>query len=130
MRARIEQVVEEERKSKSGLVIFHRVNERNSWEGETWYHYFLDQPEVLDTLKHLVDDPDNDLSSVTTLALTWDTAEKLTNEDCGTYMQCHWFGELTRAADLKNTKGQDLYKGAIRDFGEELFSYDNREEET
>ena len=41
--------------SKNKLMIqpketYHRLTERNSWEGETWYHYFLDGPEVLQTL--------------------------------------------------------------------------------
>lgn len=36
-------------------------------------------------------------------------------------MQEHWFGDLTNPDGLRTATDGDLYKGKIREFGEELF---------
>lgn len=120
-------------KTQEETVTFHCLTEENEWEGETWYHYFLDEPGVLDILTPLADNDENDYTDLETMTLTWPEAERLTNQDHGGYMQEHWFGKLTRLEELKLADSQALYKGGIREFGEELFSYyeteDNQENE-
>lgn len=115
-------------------VTFHCIQEDNDWEGETWYHYFLDEPGVLDILDRLIDvDEDNDYVDLETVILTWPEATRLTSMDHGGYMQEHWFGKLTKPEELKGADQKALYKGGIRDFDEELFSYeseDNSEEDS
>lgn len=109
-------------------VTFHCIREDNEWEGETWYHYFLDEPGVLDILDRLMDvDEENDYVDLETVTLTWPEATRLTNMDHGCYMQEHWFGKLTKLEELKGADQKTLYKGGIRDFGEELFSYESEE---
>jgi hypothetical protein len=115
---------------------FHCLTENNDWEGETWYHYFLDEPGVLDTLKLALKKDDNDnYTDWETLTLTWPEATRLTNRGHDGYMQEHWFGRLTKPDELKQADSKALYKGGIRDFGEELFTYEsdddqNKDEET
>jgi hypothetical protein len=103
------------------LVSFHCIREDNEWEGESWYHYFLDEPEVFDVLMSLTERENSDFSDLETVLITWDEATRLTNQDHGTYMQANWFGKLTNLEGLKNASDKELYKGGIRDFGEELF---------
>lgn len=100
--------------------IFHCLTEENDWEGETWYHYFLDGPGVLDVLK-LAYKIGDDLTALETVSMTWDEAGRLTNQDHGTYVQCHWFGDLINPEGLRTASSNRLYKGGIRDFGRELF---------
>lgn len=110
-------------------VTFHCLTETNEWEGEAWYHYFLDEPEVFRTLEQLMfEGDDNDYTDLETVTLTWTEAERLTNLDTGGYMQEHWFGKLTNLEGLKKADSQALYKGGIRKFGEELFENDTNEE--
>lgn len=40
-------------KQEQETVTFHCLTESNEWEGEYWYHYFLDEPGVYDTLEDL-----------------------------------------------------------------------------
>ncbi len=117
-------------KTPEETVIFHCLTETNEWEGETWYHYFLDEPGVLGILTALCDvDEENDYTEVETISLTWTEAERLTNQDHGEYMQLHWFGKLTNLESLRFAESDSLYKGGIREFGEELFSYPNEKED-
>lgn len=118
-------------KTPEETVTFHCLTEYNDWEGETWYHYFLDEPGVLDVLDHLmVQDEEYDYyTELETCTLTWSEAERLTNRGNDGYMQEHWFGQLTNLEGLKQANSKTLYKGGIRDFGEELFSYDESESE-
>lgn len=105
------------------IVTFHCFEEYNDWEGETWYHYFLDEPGVLDILNSIMNLENTDFEDLETITVTWDEATRLTNQDHGEYMQVHWFGKLTNPEGLKKATHQDLYKGGIREFGEELFTY-------
>jgi hypothetical protein len=119
-------------KTQEETATFHCIIEYNDWEGETWYHYFLDEPGVLGILTALFEDKDeddNDFMDLETTTTTWSDAERLTNQDHGEYMQPHWFGKLTNLEGLKSAASQDLYKGGIRKFGEELFSYPNEKED-
>lgn len=116
-------------KTPEETVTFHCLTESNDWEGETWYHYFLDEPGVLDTLKGVLKKEGHDFADWETMSLTWPEAERLTNLDTSSYMQEHWFGRLTKPDELKQVDSETLYKGKIRDFGEELFSYDESESE-
>lgn len=77
------------------IVTFHCLTEYNDWEGETWYHYFLDEPGVYDTLSLIQEDETYDFTDLETVSLTWPEAERLTNLDTGGYMQEHWFGRIT-----------------------------------
>lgn len=101
------------------MAIFHCIAEYNEWEDETWFHYFLDAPGVRDALQSVLS------KGIYTLAdpagYSELKAEYLTNWDDGEYMQKHWFGELTKIDELKSATENQLYKGKIRDFGEELF---------
>lgn len=115
-------------KIETEIVVFHCLTETNEWEGERWYHYFLDEPGVYDILALFQEDDANDFEELETISLTWLEAERLTNLDTGGYMQEHWFARLTNLEGLKQADSQALYKGGIRDFGEELFSYDDDEE--
>lgn len=116
-------------KTQEETVTFHCLTETNEWEGETWYHYFLDEPGVLDILNCLMEvDEENDFIELETMTLTWPEAERLTNLDTGTYIQHHWFGQLTNLESLKQADSETLYKGGIRKFGEELFSYETEDE--
>ena len=112
-------------KTTEETVTFHCLTETNEWEGETWYHYFLDEPGVLDALKDTLKRvDDHDFEDWETMTLTWPEAERLTNRGHDGYMQEHWFGRLTKLDELKQADSQALYKGGIREFGEELFSYE------
>lgn len=106
-------------------VLWLRVSERNSWEGETWYHYFLDEEGVEEALISAVGSQ-SDLSWPRRVSLTWSAAEALANEEPG-YMAPHWFGKLTNF-EVAQANEDDLYKGKIRSFGEELMSYEDEEE--
>lgn len=99
---------------------FHCLSEYNDWEGETWHHYFLDGPGVLETLT-AVYERSGDFVQLDTDDFTEEEQARLTNLDNGGYMQEHWFGELTKLEELKTATEEQLYKGGIRDFGEELF---------
>lgn len=120
-------------KTSEETVTFHCLTEENDWEGETWYHYFLDEPEVFSILEKLMfEEDDNDFVDLETMTLTWPEAERLTNRGRDGYMQEHWFGKLNLEG-LKQADSKALYKGGIREFGEELFSYeseDNKNEES
>lgn len=116
-------------KTPEETITFHCLREDNEWEGETWYHYFLDEPGVLDILTPLADNDENDFTDLETMTLTWPEAERLTNLDTDSYMQEYWFGRLTNLEGLKQADSKVLYKGGIREFGEELFSYDESESE-
>lgn len=105
------------------LITFHCLAETNDWEGETWYHYFQDAPGVLDALES-IERGDTDFESLETVIMCWDEAERLTNRGHDGYMQEHWFGELTDIEGLRSAANDSLYKGKIRDFGTELFSYE------
>lgn len=109
-------------------VTFHCLTEENEWEGETWYHYFLDETGVYDVLNLIQEDEGYDFTDLETSSFTWTEAERLTNLDEGGYIQEHWFGKLTNLEGLKQATQQDLYKGGIRKFGEELFTYEDDEE--
>ena len=109
-------------------VTFHCLTESNEWEGETWYHYFLDEPGVLDILKSVLKVDDHDFEDWETVTLTWPEATRLTNMDHCSCMQEHWFGRLTNLEGLKQADSQALYKGGIREFGEELFTYETESE--
>lgn len=109
------------------IVTFHCLTEYNDWEGERWYHYFQDEPGVYDILSLIQENDVNDFDELETVSVTWKEAERLTNLDTGGYIQEHWFGRLTNLEGLKQADSQTLYKGGIRDFGEELFSYDDNE---
>lgn len=109
-------------------VTFHCLTESNDWEGERWYHYFQDEPGVYDALALIQEDDANDFEELETVSLTWDEATRLTNLDHDGYMQEHWFGRLTNLEGLKTADSKALYKGGIREFGEELFTYDDNEE--
>lgn len=113
-------------KAEVEIVTFHCLTEENGWEGETWYHYFLDEPGVLDVLQS-IEIGDTDFDSLETVIMTWEEAERLTNQDHGEYMQAHWFGRLTKLKELRDAPSDALYKGGIRDYGEELFSYSGEE---
>lgn len=81
----------------------------------------------------MFEEDDNDFVDLETMTLTWSEAERLTNRGRDGYMQEHWFGKLTNLEGLKQADSETLYKGGIREFGEELFSYkseDNKNEET
>jgi hypothetical protein len=100
---------------------YYKVTEYNEWEGETWYHYFLDDGEgkVLSALEDACQD---DLSEPELVELTEDQTDVLANLEPG-YMDIHWFGVLTDFEGLsKAAAASDLYKGKIRNFGEEIYS--------
>lgn len=121
----------QEQEQEQEIVTFHRITESNEWEGENWYHYFLDEPGVYETLRDLADagENENDYTDLTTVRMTWDEATRLTNLDTGGYMQEYWFGKVTNLEGLKNATEKQLYKGGIREFGEELFTREVEEEE-
>lgn len=112
-------------KSQEELTTFYCLTETNEWEGESWYHYFLDEPGVYDILSLLQENEANDFTDLETItSITWREAERLTNQDHGEYIQLHWFGKLTKPDELKQANSNALYRGGIRQFGEELFSYE------
>lgn len=115
-------------KTPEETVTFHCLTEENEWEGETWYHYFLDEPGVYDILSLIQENEVNDFTELETCNITWLEAERLTNQDHGEYMQLHWFAKLTNLEGLKQADSEALYKGGIRSFGEELFTYEDDEE--
>lgn len=101
---------------------YYRLSEHNSWEGETWYHYFIDQPGVLEALKSILSRLDgHDLEGVKTIELSDEEATILANFDNGNYMRPHWFGELNTEKLSLVSNSDDLYKGKIRDYAEDLF---------
>lgn len=102
-------------------VTWFRITERNEWEGETWYHYFKSADGVYSLLLSAVERSDGELEGPKTAQLTWDQAATLTNQDDDSYMQTYWFGELTDFDGLSKADDKKLYKGGIRNFGEELF---------
>lgn len=102
------------------IVTFHCLEEYNEWEGESWYHYFLDEPGVWEVLNGLVterteEDLDNDYPDLTTVNMTWEEATRLTNLD---------IGKVGSVEELRNAPEERLYKGGIRDFGKKLFTWD------
>jgi hypothetical protein len=97
-----------------------RLTEENSWEGETWYHYFLVEPGVFETLESLLDkSSDHDFQDLKIVKMSDEEATILANIDEG-YMQPHWFGKLN-TEKLSSVLPQDLYKGQIREYAEDLF---------
>lgn len=109
---------------------YHRLTEENSWEGETWYHYFLDEPGVYEALKSLLERfPDSDLTDFETLELSDEEATTLVNIDDVGYMQTYWFGylDVTKLSNISNV--DDLYKGKIRDYAEDMFELVKVEQE-
>lgn len=100
--------------------LWWRVTERNTWEGETWRHYFEDGPDVRSALEHAVR-LSTDLS-LDYVRLSDEEALILANMDEG-YMAPHWFGKLTKSAELLLlTDEKSVYKGSLRAYGEEVFS--------
>lgn len=98
-----------------------RLTEDNSWEGETWYHYFLVEPGVFEALESLLDkSSDHDFQDLKIVKLSDEEATVLANIDEGCYMQPHWFGKLD-TEKLSSVSPQDLYKGRIREYAEDLF---------
>jgi len=104
-------------------VLWLRICEHNSWEGETWYHYFLAEEGVKEALQAAVRSNVEDLS-LREVTLTWLVAKALANEDTGDYMNTHWFGKLTNFG-VAQASTDDLYKGGIRKFGEEMMEYND-----
>ncbi len=97
------------------------ITEYNDWEGETWHHLFPYCEEHYQILELTIRKNKNDGDfNISRTSLSWETAEELTNRDDGGYMQTYWFGELTKVEELKSA--ESLYKGQIRQYGEELFS--------
>lgn len=83
---------------------------------------------MIEILVRLVEDEENDFTDLEVVTVTWTEATRLTNQDHGEYMQLHWFGRLTKLDELKQADSQALYKGGIREFGEELFTYEEENE--
>lgn len=101
-------------------VLWLRIREHNYWEGETWYHYFLDEGGVEEALQAAVRSQ-SDLRGPDRVLLTESAAEALANEE-PSYMDTHWFGKLTNF-EVAQASTDDLYKGGIRKFGEEMMEY-------
>jgi len=100
------------------------ISEHNDWEGETWYHFFSFSEDHYHVLEQAIAEHKDDGSFfIRQKTLSWQAAEDLTNRDDGSYMQKYWFGELTRADEI--LRAESLYKGRIRKYGEELFSYED-----
>jgi hypothetical protein len=98
-----------------------RLTEENSWEGETWCHYFLAEPGVFQVLEALLDRlSDHDFTDLKIVELSDEEATILANIDEG-YMQPHWFGKLDVSKLSSVSSQEDLYKGQIRDCAEDLF---------
>lgn len=97
---------------------YWKLTEENDWEGETWYHYFVDGPGVLQALESAMEIEDADYVDLEKVELSEDEAIGLANIDEGNYMSPHWFGELDIA---KLAAAESLYKGQIRDCAEEIF---------
>jgi hypothetical protein len=95
------------------------IVEHNSWEGETWRHYFEDGEGVKDALA-VGPFMCAELRGPELVELSVEEAEARANLDDGEYMQAHWFGRLTDQAGLKAASEDDLYKGGIRKFGESV----------
>lgn len=93
---------------------WYRVTERNSWEGETWRHYFEPEPGVKAALEQHFD-------VVKLVHLSADQVELLANVEPG-YMEPYWFGKLTDLEALRNATEDDLYKGGIRKYAKEALS--------
>lgn len=109
-------------------VTWYRVTEHNEWEGETWYHYFCDSDTVnVRDILLLAVAQCGYLEGPEAVQFSWDQAAILTNLEDDGYMQTHWFGELTDAERLTKAESTELYKGHIRDFGEELFTQSEEE---
>lgn len=100
------------------IPIWWLIEEHNSWEGETWFHFFLDGPDVFDALTIAVH-ASADLEGPSKEELAWPVVEKLANLEPG-YMDIYWFGELRDPAELALVKTYELYKGKIRNYGEEM----------
>jgi hypothetical protein len=101
---------------------FYRITEYNDWEGETWYHYFLDKPgvkEALEEANKMLGD-ESDFTSIDRMEMSEVEQLVLANWAPEYYMEPHWFGELD-IEKLKQASRKDLYKGGIRDYGEDLF---------
>ena len=98
---------------------FYRVTEENDWEGETWYHYFLDDAGVLEALKTVYPKFD-DFTGIDQVSLSHEQQVTLANLEPG-YMNIHWFGTLDVDKLNKEATKENLYKGGIRNFGESLF---------
>lgn len=111
------------------VVKFICLTEENEWEGETWYHYFLDEPGVIDILNPIAENEENDFVDLEMVTITWPEATRLTNQDHGEYMQLHWFGKLTKPEELRRADQDSIYKGGIRKFGEELFTREEGQSE-
>lgn len=74
---------------------------------------------MFDVLNSIVDNDENDFTDLTEDTFTWPEMERLTNLDEGEYMQKFWFGRLINLEGLKQADSKALYKGKIRNFGEE-----------
>jgi hypothetical protein len=110
--------------------LFHRVKEHNEWEDETWYHYFLDAPGVAEAIYLARQKEHCDLSHTEKVELYSAQMEVLANQDDMSYMATHWFGKLVDFSGLANATEQDLYKGGIRHYGEDLLEEIEIEEES
>lgn len=118
--------IESSTKADNEEVDWIEITEYNDWEGETWHHFFPYSEEHYRILEKVIDKHQNDgVFNIQRTSLSWKTAEILTNYDDGGYMQAHWFGELTNLEGLINAVS--IYKGKIRFYGKELFSYDESE---
>lgn len=99
-----------------------KLIEHNSWEGETWCHYFTSLPGVKEELNSLLSRLNNhDYSRLETVELTDEEATVLANLDNGGYMEPHWFGELNVSKLATVVDFAELYKGQIRQYAEEIF---------
>lgn len=52
------------------VVTFICLEEYNDWEGETWYHYFLNEPGVFDILNPIEESEDNDVIGLEVVNVT------------------------------------------------------------
>lgn len=99
------------------------ITEYNEWEGETWHHFFIYSEDHYHILQDaVIKHKEDGAFSIRRTTLSWEAAENLTNLDDCSYMQEYWFGELTNPEGLIETG--NIYKGKLRDYGEELFSYE------
>lgn len=98
---------------------YWKLTESNTWEGETWYHYFEDHPGVSSLLQTLLDRSDVDFDSLEEIELTDEEATILVNLESG-YIDTHFFGVLD-LEKASHASDQELYKGGIRNFAKDLF---------